>query len=277
LVRQTMAGGAGDDGFLPRFQMAVYPDQKHNFRFVDRWPDNEARKAVNEVFERLAALTPESVGATKREFDALPWLGFTDDAAAVFADWLTDTMNIARAGEIHESLCAWLGKAAKTCASLALILHLVNGGTGAIPKACMNTAVAWIEYLFSHTKRIYASATQGEALAARALAEKLKARKLENGFCARDVYRPGWTGLDSHNTQSALDMLLELGWLSVREEPTTGRPKLVHEINPKIFAKHAKHELTELTQARFTGKHPPSVSSGSSVSAVFPEIVEVEL
>ena len=244
-VRQTTAGGAGDDGFLPRFQMAVWPDQKKAFRFVDRWPDSDARNAVNAVFIRLAAMQHESVGATKGEFDALPWLRFDDDGAEEFATWFTATMETARAGEVHETLsragevhetlCAWLAKSAKTCASLALIYHLADGGTGPIPKHCVEIGCAWVEYLFSHAKRVYAPAIQGDALSARTLAAKLKAGKLETGFTAREARRKGWTGLASVDAvNDALGLLVELGWLSEYAEETGGRPTTAFEINPRI-------------------------------------------
>ena len=234
-VRQTTAGGAGDDGFLPRFQMAVWPDQKKDFRFVDRWPDSDARKAVNSVFVRLAAMQHESVGATLGEFDQLPWLRFDDEGAAEFEIWWTAQLNTARAGELHETLCAWLAKSAKTCASLALIYHLANGGTGPIPKHCVEIGCAWVDYLFSHAKRLYAPAIQGDALSARTLAAKLKAGKLENGFTAREARRKGWTGLTSVDAvDDALGMLVELGWLTDYLEDTGGRPTTVFKINPRI-------------------------------------------
>jgi len=177
----------------------------------------------------------ESVGATLGEFDQLPWLRFDDKGAEEFRLWFTATMETARAGEVHETLCAWLAKSAKTCASLALIYHLADGGTGPVPKHCVEIACAWVEYLFSHAKRVYAPAIQGDALSARTLAAKLKAGKLENGFTAREVGRKCWTGLTgASSVNEALELLVELGWLNEYCEDTGGRPTTAYEINPRI-------------------------------------------
>ena len=193
------------------------------------------RKAVNAVFMRLAAMQYESVGATLGEFDLLPWLRFDDEGAEEFASWFTATMETARAAELHETLCAWLAKSAKTCASLALIYHLADGGTGPIPKHCVEIGCAWMEYLFSHAKRMYAPAIQGDALSARTLAAKLKTGKLQSGFTAREARRKGWTGLTSVDAvNDALGLLVELGWLSEYAEKTGGRPITAFEINPRI-------------------------------------------
>ena len=44
---------AGDDGFPQRLQLGVYPDAIP-FRYVDRWPDKEAKNRVYKLAKRLA-------------------------------------------------------------------------------------------------------------------------------------------------------------------------------------------------------------------------------
>lgn len=67
-IFQMLAGGAGDDGLLPRFQLLVWPDPSPTWHNVDRWPDKTAKQRVYEVFEELANLDPFTVGA-KQEGD----------------------------------------------------------------------------------------------------------------------------------------------------------------------------------------------------------------
>ena len=42
-VRETVNGGAGDDGLLQRFGLAVWPDIGQEFKLVDRWPEHAQR------------------------------------------------------------------------------------------------------------------------------------------------------------------------------------------------------------------------------------------
>jgi putative DNA primase/helicase len=48
-VRQATGGGAGADGLLQRFGLMVYPDITPDTKYVDRYPDNELRQAVNQL------------------------------------------------------------------------------------------------------------------------------------------------------------------------------------------------------------------------------------
>lgn len=57
-VREAVAGGAGDDGLLQRFGLAVWPDVNREFIYVDRWPDTPAKQTAGAVFERLCQLQP---------------------------------------------------------------------------------------------------------------------------------------------------------------------------------------------------------------------------
>jgi putative DNA primase/helicase len=57
--------GAVDDGFIQRFQLAVWPDAPTTWRNVDRWPDSAAKQRAAGVFRRLAAIEPEALGAER--------------------------------------------------------------------------------------------------------------------------------------------------------------------------------------------------------------------
>ena len=69
------AGGAGDDGLLPRFQLLGVARRAGDWRNVDHWPDKAAKHAL-EVFDRLADLDPAAVGAEQDNDDGVPFLRF---------------------------------------------------------------------------------------------------------------------------------------------------------------------------------------------------------
>ena len=89
-VRQATSGGAGADGLLQRFGLMVYPDISPEWNEVDRYPDTEARDAVNKLAERLDTLSPESIGAESDKYDGVPFLRFDDAAQSLFSEWRHD-------------------------------------------------------------------------------------------------------------------------------------------------------------------------------------------
>lgn len=81
-----------------------------------------------------------------------------------------------------------------------------------------------------------------------ALAAKIKAGALTDGFTLRDVYRPQWANLtECDEAAAAVDLLIELGWLDASEETTKGRPATVYRINPAVARKTGKAPADELT------------------------------
>ena len=50
-----MAGGNNDNGFIQRFQLAVFPDHKEKLHIVDRKPDLDAQNEVFELIKQIAA------------------------------------------------------------------------------------------------------------------------------------------------------------------------------------------------------------------------------
>jgi predicted transcriptional regulator len=69
-----------------------------------------------------------------------------------------------------------------------------------------------------------------------ALANKIKANKLSDGFTKSDVLVKEWAGLRSADeVATALTVLKDGSWLTVHEDRSTGgRPAERHYINPKV-------------------------------------------
>jgi len=56
----------------------------------------------------------------------------------------------------------------------------------------------------------------------------------------RDVYQKGWSGLGTtEEAQQGAEVLIDFDWLRTVEQPTAGRPRTIHQVNPKI------HELAK--------------------------------
>lgn len=217
-VRQATGGGAGADGLLQRFGLMVYPDISPNWKEVDRYPDTEARDAVNQLAERLDNLSPESIGAESDKYGGVPFLRFDDAAQSLFSEWRQALEIRLRSGEEHPSIVSHLSKYRKLIPSLALINHLCDGGVGAVTEPALCRAIAYSEYLESHMLRVYSYATRPDIDAAKTLLKKLSTGKLVIPFKVRDIYRAGWTGLETpEKAKGAISLLQEYGHLSAEE------------------------------------------------------------
>ncbi len=130
---------------------------------------------------------------------------------------------------------AHLAKYRSLIPSLALLIHLAEGRTGAVRLPCLKKAIAWGRYLETHARRIYSVAVAPDTAEAIALARKILSGDVPDEFALRDVYRNGWIGL---NTRDAVDrgaeLLIDLDWLAKVEESTPGRTRTRYLVNPKV-------------------------------------------
>jgi putative DNA primase/helicase len=221
--------------------MMVWPDAPPSWEYIDRLPRAEYRQAAFDVFDHLDALTPESVGAETDGHDQrFPFLRFDAAASERFRDWLSALMLRLRSEELHPALESHFSKYRSLIPSLALLHHLMNGGRGPVGLLSVVSAIAWGEYLEGHANRIYGSAVNDTAQAARAILRHIRAGDLVDGFTRRDIERKGWAGLQSNGEriQAGLSMLIDYGWL--REvaghgsSERGGRPGLpTYIINPR--------------------------------------------
>jgi putative DNA primase/helicase len=232
-VRQATSGGAGADGLLQRFGLMVYPDISPHWTDVDRHPDKDAKQAVNQLAEYLDNLnTLIDIKTESDDFSNVPFLRFDDKAQELFSEWRANLEIRLRSGDEHPAIVSHLSKYRKLIPSLALINHLCDYGKGNVTEKSLLRAIAYSEYLESHARRIYSSATRPDIDSAKTILNKLNNGKLDSPFKARDIYIKGWTGLDtSHKTQSAIDLLIEYSHLTVEEVITGGRPTAFYHLN----------------------------------------------
>jgi Protein of unknown function (DUF3987) len=224
-VRQATGGGAGADGLLQRFWLMVYPDISPNWKEVDRYPNSTAREAVNLLAERLDTLNDADIGAEVDQFGGIPFLRFDDAAQALFSEWRASLEIRLRSGEEHPAIVSHLSKYRKLIPSLALINHLCDSRHGSVSESALLRAITFSEYLESHAQRIYSYATRPDIDAAKTLLKRLASGKLSNPFKVRDIYRAGWTGLETPTkAQAAIELLMEYRHLHEVVMETGGRP-----------------------------------------------------
>lgn len=227
-------GGAGDDGLIQRFQLAVWPDSPHDWRNVDRWPDTTAKQAAFDAYSMLHTLDARLIG-TQVEDDSIPFLRFAPDAQEQFTAWRTILEGRLRGSEESPAMESHLAKYRSLIPSLALLIHLTDEPHGAVRLDALDRAIRWGTYLESHARRLYFPFVRGDVPAARSLAKRIKEGVLPSGFTLRDVYRAGWSGLSERDeAQAAVDLLIDLNWLRPLELKTGGRPQTVYRINPKL-------------------------------------------
>jgi len=239
-VATAVKGGAGDDGMLQRFGLIVWPDIGGEWVNVDRTPDHDALRVAHRTFDHLDTLDYRALGAhrdTDHDGDevGLPYLRLAPDALEVFNDWRYALEHELRAGALHPALESHYAKYRKLVPALALLLHLAGDNQGAVGIDAMTTAIAWDVYLRTHARRVYAAATNADAVAARAIVKRIRKGDLQAEFSSRDVWRPGWALLSDRQTVlDALALLVELGYLRQQVRETNGRPATVFIVNPKI-------------------------------------------
>jgi putative DNA primase/helicase len=237
IVYDAVSGGGGDDGLVARFQLAVYPDSVRTYVKVDRQPDLQAMQHYQDLIQRLAHLDPAAVGASFTH-DGIAYLPFDEPAQLVFDNWRQALEDRIRAhdSDEHPAMLAHLGKYRSLFPKLALILHLAAGQTGPIGVNAAMRAKVWTQYLEAHARRIYHTATNRTMQSAVALANKIKAGRLADGFTKSDVLTKDWVGLrTADEVGTALTVLRDMNWLTVIEDRRTGgRPAERFYISPKV-------------------------------------------
>jgi putative DNA primase/helicase len=247
LARYLRAAVSGDeaDGFIPRFQLLVYPDPPASWTKVDRWPDTKAKTRAYSVFQALASIDPATIGALLDDQRGVFCVGFGTEAQELFDEWRAGLENRLRSGCDNPMIQNHLGKYRSLMPALALLFHLVevvtsHASPGPIGETAALAAAAWCEYLEAHARRIYQAALDGDPETAAQLAERIKT-SLADPFRVRDVVRKGWAGLDRVETvERTLLFLEDRRWVKGVESPastTGGRPTVDYWINPALQAR----------------------------------------
>jgi putative DNA primase/helicase len=247
-LTSALRGGAGDDGLLQRFQLAVWPSMPKTWTPVDRKPHTEARQQAFEVFLQLSVL--QQVEAERDLSSPLPYVRFAPDAQVLFKERRERLELRLRAGGELEAFEGVIAKQRSLLPSLALLIHLAQHPQGGpVPISALNKAIRWVEYLEGHARRIFATALDSETTAVLALVKRLQDGDLDRFFdyykhavpteypvfTARDVYKNHWKGLDRESTEKALAWLVKANWLWEQTAQTNGRPTTFYFVHPSVL------------------------------------------
>lgn len=231
-ITNAVSMNANDDGFVQRFQLAVYPDDKKDWLNVDRFPNTLAKTKAFELFGRLDVMQPRRF-IDDFEQEQIQGLRFSQDAQVVFNGWYESLMKEVKSDDIHPAIESHLMKYSSLIPSLALIIELADN-TDAINVSVTSIykAILWGDYLRSHAMRIYGGIVDPAIYAAKTILKRRE--KLSHIFKAKDVQQKGWSGLsDYESTKKALAVLVEHCYLIEMVEMTTGRPSTTYRWNKK--------------------------------------------
>jgi Protein of unknown function (DUF3987)/Bifunctional DNA primase/polymerase, N-terminal len=252
------------DGFFARF-LPVWPDSFGEYAFSDRYPDGEARKAMNDLYEWLETVDFTELGAIEyvdqfaEDDDAEtkpPY--FTLDGAAyeLFKVFYTETMQRMKRDGFGDPEDEFTGKVGKQLGSITLILHLarIHSGEvkpGPVTVETLRMAIGWFEFFAAHWKKVMSLAKQVRPAAM--LAKRIESGEVTDGMTVRDLTRKQWSGLSSNTLISeALDDLEGMNWLRIEviEFDGPGRSSKVIRLNPSVSVSANQDNSEEITGAK---------------------------
>jgi len=232
-LADAVTGGTGDDGFMQRFQLLVWPDVQSHWEEIDRPPDSRAERRVEEILDRLLRLSPDDPFRAR----------FSAAAQELFSAWRKGLEQKIRGGDLPPALESHLAKSRSLLPKLALIFHLTGDGSeGEIPLVQAQRAAQFCAYLESHARRAYGSVASRPLKLAAMLGEKLRRGRLGNRFHVADVYLQGWAALDSaERAREAIKVLGDAGWVRPSHVVGVGRrgdaASEEYMVNPAIHSK----------------------------------------
>lgn len=248
LVQAGLNNTSSNDGLLPRFGLALYPDPRPEeaIEFVNRLPDLEARARAFKVYEKIHAL------------DHKQPIVYTFDAAAqkLYAEWYVGAEKWRRSADVPEIVISHFSKYDGWIPALAMLIKLVDkydsgDQSNMVESKHLRLALRWARFLAAHARRIYAARMSPARTAALTLAEKIQRGRLtttDGVFTLRDVYDNDWVGLATPDeARAAIKILADYGW--AREVQTAdskrGRPSERYALNPRVTSTYPEVNATK--------------------------------
>ncbi|MFK7824762.1 MAG: DUF3987 domain-containing protein [Oligoflexales bacterium] len=238
-VAALAKGGKSDDGLLQRFQILLSPEKRTTWKRVDRQPNSQAAKKVENLFFRLANLPlPKRTEIGVERFS----VHFSEDAQRLFDDWHENLEIRLLSSTSSPILENHLSKYRSLMPSLALIFELVSSlcDDSNLPEfvgsQSAELAIKWCAFLEQHAQKSYGEYIDPEMAGARRLLEKIRSGIVKDFERSRDIYRNGWKGLASQTElDDALKTLTKYGWArSEIMSPPTGRRYEVIRLHPSL-------------------------------------------
>ena len=237
-----MEKGYRDDGMLQRF-MWVCP-QSNSFEDFEEAYSTGFRGVVDSmftqiqnIFEKLDALTPDDIGAINSNYAPAPWIGFDEQAQKEFLFWRWKLQKDVLTDEnLSDGLESHLRKSERLVSGLALSFHAVKCATTdnindippAVDSDALNRAVDIWDVLRHHANAVYSLGQTSTLEAARLIYARI--RKLmdkDSKFSVRDIKQKKWRGIhDDKLIDEVLELLVEKDIVKELETPHVikGRP-----------------------------------------------------
>ncbi len=230
--------GRQADGFVQRFGFMTMPDLVLHTELVDLPYDIAKWTAGQDAITQLVDYDPAQHGAlTSALGTSLPYFRLSDAANALWRAEYAKQIAESRDTELIEAYRQHVMKQPKVIATVALVIHAVEGHQGDISGQVMERAIAASRFYLSHAKRVYyMSAHDIYAEPAGLIASRMARGDITGEFTARDAQRKGWTGCDTPEATAGIMALLEdTDWIRpVLTQPSAvgGRPSKRWQVNP---------------------------------------------
>lgn len=234
----------GNDGLFQRFQLLVFPDRNKKYRLVDRRPDSEALKRLEQIAIKLSQTDFFEFGAIAEEGFPLPIFRFNPKGAQdAFHQWLESHEE--RLMTMGDTLIAQhLSKYGKLVPSIALIYYNIRMAAGdtslgsGVDLQDVERAISFTRYLEGHARRVYSMVERRGIHAAKTLLRKIHEGELRDGFTTREVQRKGWASLiRQEEILEALEELVDNKWIRPKQSPPMpngGRPSTTYCLHPLL-------------------------------------------
>lgn len=247
IFSDILKDGLSSDGFVPRFQMIVYPQFKDKWENIKRGVDIQAQDRVAKIFKNLSELKYD-----QQEIESIPYKNisvtkFSSEAQEIFDNWLEININHQRSGAEENSLMhAYLDKNRKLVPALAMNFQIIdycdpentNKKSLRISKAALERALQWRKYLETHARKTFGESAQSGLTLAHSIAKKIQDGKIKNGMTMREFKRKGWgKSRDDETRTAAFDILKEHNWLLIEKINPNGKgsDSEVIRLNPSLI------------------------------------------
>ncbi len=234
-IRGAMQGGKGDDGFIQRFQLMVWPEENAEWRLVAPISLVHLEEKIKEIFLFLDQLAFDPNGEPV-------FIEFDLEAQAAFDNWQIQLENRLRKDDLPPHMEAHLAKYKKLVPALSLIFHYLHADSrGQSPDridiTTLRGAILWAEYLESHAEKIYHSGMNMVQKSAKSLLRRIKNGDVKEPFSARDIYQGRhWSGLSNPmEVEEVLNFLFERNYLMQQMVKTSGRPSMKYWVHSDVY------------------------------------------
>ncbi len=232
-VQDLLMNGA-DDGMAAR-TLLIWPDPVP----LKRPSTKIDKKIAYDAFCHLLALCPNGSGGNSFE----PVIVEFDEAAREVLQAFRETV-ATWSGEYDGRISSHFGKFPGLVVRIALVLKYLDQAVTPSTKDDLKIHVHHIEratrlvkdYLKPMALRVYGDAGQpSQEIAACSLAKLILDEQLDK-FSVREIVRKKRSHLKTTgDVRSAINILVECGWLIKQQSPTTGRPAELWLVNPKAL------------------------------------------